>query len=160
MKKALKIISDIKKDSYVEESLASLKTNGARLTKTRKAVLDCLSKTSRPLTPAQIMSQINNSKITQTKIDLVSVYRILKYLSDLSLVHQVGADGSYFPCAHSNCKDQTHIIINCSSCNSVQEIHLPKETSSKIFEYIKKNANFSSDPHSLEIKGVCRSCSS
>ena len=145
---------------YVEVCLDSMKADGARLTKTRKAVLDCLAHTNTPLTPHEIMEQINtnNSKAT-SKIDLVSVYRILKYLSDLSLVHQVGAEGGYFPCAHTTCKKEVHAILNCSNCNDTQELHIPDTMSSEIISFLKKTKNFTTNNHGFEIKGTCKKCS-
>lgn len=144
--------------NYVEDSLVQLKEDGARVTKTRKAVLSCLAKTEKPLTPAEIMNMINKDTTVKTKIDLVSVYRILKYLDDLSLVHQVGSEGAYFPCIHKNCKDQTHLIINCSECRSTNEVHLPEDLSTSLFQFLDEKVKFLADPHSLEIKGICRAC--
>jgi Fur family zinc uptake transcriptional regulator len=143
---------------YVSSSLDLMKADGARLTKTRKAVLDCLSKTKKPLSPSEIMAEINGKKNTEVNIDLVSVYRILKYMSELSLVHQVGVEGGYIPCAHTQCGSQTHILTHCTSCQDTQEIHLPINSSTSILNYIKDSINFEANPHAIEIKGLCYLC--
>jgi Fe2+ or Zn2+ uptake regulation protein len=145
---------------YVSSSLDLMKADGARLTKTRKAVLDCLSKTKKPLSPSEILTEINGKKNSEVNIDLVSVYRILKYMSELSLVHQVGIEGGYIPCAHSKCGSQTHIITHCTSCQNTEEIHLPSNSSQNIINFIKDTINFEANPHAIEIKGLCSTCQS
>ena len=144
--------------NYVDTCLDAMKADGARLTKTRKAVLDCLSKTKVPLGPNDIMEQISKRSKGKEKIDLVSVYRILKYLADLSLVHQVGKDGGYFPCEHSHCSEKTHVITHCTSCNSTTELHVPQSTSSSLVAFLKKEMEFKTDPHAMEVKGICKRC--
>jgi len=144
--------------SYVKDCLESMKADGARLTKTRKAVLTCLAATQKPLTPADIMEEINNDEKSGKKIDLVSVYRILKYMSDLQLVHQLGPDGGYFPCVHTNCTGKIHVLLNCSNCHDTTELHVPQSISSSLTEFLKNKINFTANTHSFELRGTCDKC--
>lgn len=144
--------------SYVKDCLESMKADGARLTKTRKAVLSCLASTHKPLTPADIIETINRDETSGKKIDLVSVYRILKYMSDLNLVHQLGPDGGYFPCAHSNCTGKVHVLLNCSNCHDTTELHVPQSISSSLTEFLKNKINFTANTHSFELRGTCDKC--
>lgn len=141
---------------YMHVCLEVMKEDGARITKTRKAVIDCLSRTAQPLSPQDIMKKLEKS---EEGIDLASVYRILKYMSELGLVHQVGPNGGFFPCVHSDCGVGIHLITRCSECSNTAELHIPEKQTSSLLKYLKNEINFSPEEFVLEIKGNCDQCS-
>jgi Fe2+ or Zn2+ uptake regulation protein len=145
--------------SYVRVCLDAMKEDGARITRTRKAVIDCLSTTSHALTPQEIMKHVTDRVEGIEGIDLASVYRILKYMSELGLVHQVGPNGGFFPCIHSHCGTGIHIITRCNSCESTTELHIPDEKTTSLMLYLQNEIDFLPEEHILEIKGTCGKCS-
>jgi Fe2+ or Zn2+ uptake regulation protein len=144
---------------YVRLCIDVMKDDGARITKTRKAVIDCLSKTTQALTPQEIMKRVAASTEGVEGIDLASVYRILKYMSELGLVHQIGPGGGFFPCAHSHCGAGIHLITRCNSCENTSELHIPEDKTTSLMWYLQNEIDFIPEEHILEIKGLCSQCS-
>lgn len=141
---------------YSSFCIKLMKEDGARITRTRRAVIDSLSKTTQPLSPQDISKLISEN--LDESIDLASIYRILKYMSELGLVHQVGPNGGFFPCAHSHCGSGVHLITRCHVCENTTEIHLPEEKTKPLINYIENEVDFIPQEHILEIKGTCLNC--
>lgn len=150
-----------------------MKADGARITRTRKAVIECLAVTEHPLTPQAIVQLLSKNQIDNTKnpgnapeveennsIDLASVYRILKYMSSLGLVHQLGSDGGFFPCTHASCNSGVHLLTRCEQCENTKEIHMPKDITAGLIWYIENETDFLPESHILEISGTCNNCRS
>ncbi len=144
---------------YLGLCLEVMKSDGARITKTRKAVIDCLSKTTQALSPQEIMRLVTERYEGVEGIDLASVYRILKYMSELGLVHQVGPNGGFFPCVHSHCGSGIHLITRCNACDNTTELHIPEEKTNTLMRYLRNEIDFLPEEHVLEIKGTCKKCS-
>jgi Fe2+ or Zn2+ uptake regulation protein len=143
---------------YVAECLKIMKNDGARLTKTRKAVVECLSLTKQPLSPQEIMKFVAESESSDVSVDLASVYRILKYLNKLGLVHQLGPTGGFFPCTHTKCGVGIHLLTHCGECDNTAELHLPEDMTSSLMSYLENQIEFNPEERVLEIKGVCKDC--
>jgi Fe2+ or Zn2+ uptake regulation protein len=145
-------------ERYMGECIEVMKSDGARITKTRRAVIECLSTSSQALTPQDIMKHIKSAPNTSEGIDLASVYRILKYMSELGLVHQVGPNGGFFPCTHTHCGVGIHLITRCGACENTVELHVPEDMTSSLLWYLKHKIDFVPEEHVLEIKGTCKNC--
>lgn len=142
--------------SFQDLAFEALKEADLRITKPRLAVIECLGRSEIPLSPKNIYETV--LKKGDVKIDQVSVYRILEAFAQLQLIHQVFPSGDYLPCTTRCEHDPNHIILNCTKCGKVTEIHLDWNDIHKIFENIKNNFNFEPAKQIFQIDGICAQC--
>lgn len=127
-----------------------LKENRLRVTPARVAVLDLFGSTCAPLTADDIAH-----KTTDTKINLVTIYRTLESLEKAGLLRQVDLRRGAI-CYERTDTHHHHIV--CTDCGAIEEIdvcdqeQLAKDAlkSSKKFKRINQ--------HALEFFGICSSC--
>ena len=143
--------------NFEEQSLKLLKENGARITQPRKLVISCLANSPKPLSAKEVYEQISKDS-SASKIDQVSVYRILETLAELELVHQVFPSGGYMACFHSQCGSTLHVLIRCTSCESIKELDVPQETVAPMVSYLKNEQGFTPDDHVFQMNGLCSNC--
>lgn len=148
---------DLNHQTFVETSLDVLRSLGARVTKTRSAVLQALSSTKKPLSARELFELVSKSK-DAGKIDQVTVYRILETLEEFGLIHRVFPSGGYLPCFHQNCGDSLHILIRCSSCEDITELDVPQETLAPMLWHLKEKHGFLPNAHFFQINGLCSPC--
>ncbi len=128
------------------------------MTDTRMAVLRCIATTGRPLTAKEVFEKLSKGR-SKISIDLVSIYRILQTLEEHALVHQVLPNGGFFPCLHSHCEGEAHVLALCTGCEETQELHLPDEVGADLLRYLKKAKHFTAKAPIIQIQGTCRNCS-
>lgn len=141
-------------DNFIEACSNAFRESGGRVTETRLAVVRCLANSQQPLTAKEIFDKLDR----KSKIDQVSVYRILEALLELDLVHQVFPSGGYIPCHHTSCEQSFHILTRCSSCNAIEESHVPADKVEPLVSYLKNKKKFYPDVHVIQINGLCVSC--
>jgi len=147
----------LSRDAFIDTSVDILRSSGARVTKTRLAVLRILSETKKPQNARELFELVSKSK-NVGKIDQVTVYRILETFEEFGLIHRVFPSGGYLPCFHQHCGDSLHILIRCSSCENISELDVPEETISPMLWYLKGEHGFSPDSHLFQVNGTCSSC--
>jgi Fur family transcriptional regulator, ferric uptake regulator len=119
-----------------------------RLTKQRKAILECLTATSCPLSVEDIMNEV--VKVVPS-INLSTLYRNLKILAQQREVelHEVAGQPPRYLIAKA---EHVHHFL-CQSCNRLFMIHVcPKEIASMV------PAGFVMKGHSITLTGLCREC--
>lgn len=148
---------DSGREAFVDSSVAILKSTGARITKTRLAILQILSEGQAPISARELFELVSAGK-DAGKMDQVTVYRILETFKELGLVHRVFPSGRYLPCFHQHCSDSLHILIRCSSCEEISELDVPQETLAPMIWYLKGEHGFLPDDHLFQVNGVCSKC--
>lgn len=138
-------------------SISVLKKHGARMTKARLAVIECLEQAQEPLTAREILDHVERNR-SAANIDPVTAYRILERFEEYGLVHQIAPSGRYLPCTHLRCAQNYHVLLHCSHCQKVQEEHIPTEVISSFFWYLKNTLAFKAERHVFQMDGVCRQC--
>jgi Fe2+ or Zn2+ uptake regulation protein len=142
--------------SFQKIANETLKSVNFKITKPRLAVISCLENAEKPLSPKNIFEQITHKNVT--KIDQVSVYRVLQSLTELGLVHQIYPSGDYVSC-HTSCeKNPSHVLLNCLKCNKTLEMQLDFNFIESIYEKIKIRAKFNPTGHMMQINGICNEC--
>jgi len=137
--------------------LGALRKSGARITKTRRAVIDALSDTAVPLSAREIYEKIEKAKASD-RVDQVTVYRILEAFLERNLVHQVFPSGGYLPCFHHSCAEALHVLIRCSVCEKISELDIPQETLAPMIWFLKDEHGFMPDEHHFQLNGKCSNC--
>jgi len=130
-----------------------LRATGRRLTRTRQAVLSVLERSKYPLTASELYERLRKAQVA---IDLVTVYRTLTMLKELSLVsqcelHQEGQ--SRYELLKGR---EHHHHIRCERCGKIADLLLcPLK---KLQALIEKETQFVVKEHSLEFSGLCPKC--
>ena len=88
---------------FIAVALGAFKKAGFRITNPRRAVVQALAGSAKPMSVAEILSLVKK-KHGPESVDKVSIYRTVEKLIDLSLVHRVGPAGEIFRCAHTACR--------------------------------------------------------
>ncbi len=131
---------------------------GTKLTKKRRNVLTVLLKSKSALSPYEIADLYK--ELFQDSIPVMSIYRMLNFLSEEELVHKLNSINKYIACSHITC-DHTHDIpqfMICDSCEDVREIGVKKDIINAIRSSLQK-AHFTLGNPQLELHGLCRGCS-
>jgi Fur family ferric uptake transcriptional regulator len=146
-----------KRREYIDYSLELLRRDGGRITKPRRAVLECLADSDRSLSPNAVMEKIKNGR-EPIDVDLATVYRNLEALQAHGLVHRVGPNADFVACAHATCEVDLHLIVHCSKCGLTQELDIPEELLSPMKKYVHRRTGYQFDEHFMQMSGACKSC--
>jgi Fur family ferric uptake transcriptional regulator len=129
-----------------------LNQQGLRLTRPRRVVMNILQSTPMPLSPQTIFKTAVDS---QEEISLVSVYRTLDLLEELSLVRKVhGHDGCH---GYVLASPGHHHHIICQQCGRAVEFTGIGDLAD-VFERIVAETGFDVDDHLLQLYGLCPQC--
>ena len=128
-----------------------------KLTEKRQQVLYSLLKANIALSAYELLDCL--------KLDFdqdfapMTVYRILKFLEEHSLVHKLQSTNKFVICAHiSDCQvRKTPQFLICNSCQKVDEIFIEDELIDAVHSNIKATGFYISEPR-FELNGICRNC--
>ncbi len=147
-----------KSESFKDLCIKTLKESGARLTKPRLALIECLAHSQTPLSPKIILQKTAEQLDENETVDSVTVYRILDRFAELGLVHQVAPNGDYIACTHLACEASTHIMTHCTECHTASEIHVPEEILAPMLWFLKSQNQFEPKKHLFQLDGLCSKC--
>jgi len=145
----------VKVPDFVKVSTERLKNRGFRITRSRTLVIKALALANRPLTAQSLFDSIID---TGSKIDIVSVYRILAALKELDLVHHIGIVDGYVACSfHDEHLGETQHVV-CDDCGKVWELPVSPDvivaTKAMLAGHGMRSHNVK-----VEILVTCRNCS-
>lgn len=128
-----------------------LREQGVRLTEARCAVYELLSRTSSPLSAAQIDTSLRDAGVV---IDLVTVYRTLETLERCALVMRIDRlnDGWRYGVRS---KEHSH-LITCSECGSTSPLDVCDLA--RIEGALERRTGYTNISHSLQFYGTCPEC--
>ena len=119
-----------------------------RMTKQRKAILDCLERATRPLSIEEIFSEVY---VAVPTLNLSTLYRNLKDLMEVDDVkaHELPGHSTHYELVSSV---HTHHFL-CEKCKKVFNITVcPKE----ILSMVPKD--FVMNEHYITLEGLCPDC--
>jgi len=126
-----------------------------RYTANRRAVVEVLASTDRPLTIQQLLDRADG-------LPQSSAYRNLTVLEDTGVVHRVAGSDEFarFELAE-DLTDHHHHHLICSACGSIEDFTVGAELEKTIEETLDRaatEAGFQVDNHRLDLVGHCRRC--
>jgi Fur family transcriptional regulator, ferric uptake regulator len=132
-----------------------LRSTGQRYTRSRRAVVEVLARTQRPMTLPDILA--DDPDLAQS-----SAYRNLSELVDAGVVRRIITFGEYshFELAEHLTGDHHHHLI-CSNCGAVEDFTVPGELEDLIdraSESVARHRRFALDHHRLDLVGLCATC--
>lgn len=143
--------------SFRQFAVHALKNAGARITKPRMAVINCLDQSKEPLTAKEITESIQADS-EQIDMDPVTTYRILDRFRELGLIHQINPSGRYLPCTHLKCHEEYHVLLRCIACQKVGEQHVPRPVMAPFIHYLENQLHFQPAQDVFQLDGYCQIC--
>jgi Fur family transcriptional regulator, ferric uptake regulator len=140
--------------TYSKDDLTNmLKGAGLRVTDHRLLVLETISKVKQPITVYELVDSVRKKE----NIDQATVYRNLSSLQDAGLLHRLDFNHghAHYELATGRASQQ----LVCNNCETIERIEgIAAEDVVK--KMMKKSKKFkSTTSHSIEIYGLCKSCS-
>ncbi len=126
---------------------------GERLTPARLAVYAELLACDRPLSAYQILARLEQRQ--ERKVAPLTVYRHLRFLMRIGVVHRLQSTQSYLPCDHPEHLHDSQFLL-CSSCGHVDEVESSGIES--MLSHIADERGFRPQHSIVEIQGVCGVC--
>ncbi|MBM3231556.1 transcriptional repressor [Candidatus Peregrinibacteria bacterium] len=134
--------------------LQSLRQDGHRITKARKALIEALQRTHQPVAALELHARLSKSKVTADK---VTVYRELKFLADIGVVHPVHLKDNIQRYELAPESGHKHHLV-CTECKTVKDVEMACADLHNLERNIGKKSNFTVRGHSLEFYGLCSRC--
>ena len=144
-------------NKVMQQAERSCVEHGVRLTSKRKHILEVLLTAEAPRSAYEI-AELYRQK-TEENIPVMSVYRMLDFLMQNSLVHKLASNNKFIACAHIACSHshQTPQFLICDNCKQVREIGVDKQLIHALEESIEHN-HFQLNSPQLELHGLCETC--
>ena len=141
----------------IERAQEICKKEGAKLTPKRANVLSTLVQAEQAMSAYELAEQYR--ELYKQSIPAMSVYRILDFLAEVSLVHKLTSANKYIACSHISCSHEHQVpqFLICETCNSVTEIAIKSSVMAELTESVKKTG-FDLTTNQLELKGFCKDC--
>ena len=124
---------------------------GARLTKTRKQILEMLWQSHQPRKAYDLLSELTRLDPTAKP---PTVYRALDFLLELGLVHKVESLNAFIGCAGRH----AHQYLVCQKCHDVKDIG--DDGLTNLVQAKAAQKGFQVTTAVIEIKGLCANCHS
>lgn len=128
-----------------------------RLTEKRENVFSALVQSGQAMSAYELAEKYRD--LFGQSIPAMSVYRILDFLAEMSLVHKLSSANKYIACSHISCCDKHQIpqFLICETCNSVTEIAVKSSVIEELTESVAKTG-FTLGNEQLELTGFCQKC--
>ncbi|MCB0826034.1 MAG: transcriptional repressor [Armatimonadetes bacterium] len=146
--------SKVKKTPFVSAAIEKLRGVGMRITSPRIAILETLDQSDLPLNAYALQEAVT---LTGKKVDVVSVYRTLKVLRELDLVHYVQSSDGYLACRLEGEHGSASEMIVCDTCGNVMELDIDPCAMTDLSEQLS-SLGFKASRITIEVEGVCKSC--
>lgn len=133
-----------------ESFFKSMKGNGMRLTKQRKAIVQGILKFGSPFTADELYL-----KLKKEHIDLVTIYRSLTSFTQMGILSTVDISDGTLRYEYGAGKGHHHHHVVCVECKSIEPIQAC--TVRRQEKQIEK-MGYTKVYHKLEFFGLCKSC--
>jgi len=139
-------------ESALRQAEDHCRRKGARLTETRRRVLELVWASHEPVGAYELLEQL---KVDQPKAMPPTVYRALDFLLGQGLLHRIESFNSFIGCALPGQPHAGHFLL-CRSCGQAAEIEggrIALAISADAADY-----GFVVEQDTVELRGLCASC--
>ena len=137
--------------SSPSEIYPRLSDRGQRLTRTRRAVVEALHASARPMTAREVQDVIGPANV-----DLVTVYRTASWLLEHGVARQVSTGPGAERYELADAADHTH-HLRCDRCGTVLTVAVCGMDPA-IYERIRAEYGFVVRSHAITFHGLCADC--
>ncbi len=136
----------------LERAEALCRERGARLTEQRKAVLQLLCVSEKPISAYELLERMRGVVRNPAP---PTVYRALHFLLEQGLVHKLESLNAYVGCAHPDHPHASQFLI-CDDCGDVAEVEDPSVARS--LKAAGNEIGFRTRRPVVELLGTCAQC--
>lgn len=142
-------------EKHTEGVISILKSNGLRLTKTRKALVEVFLSDEAPLSVRDILCKLQEVRIMVNK---TTVYRELEKLQTRGIIDVVRLKDrkQYYELAS---REHHHHLV-CLQCEQVEDVDMDEAKLLAEEKIVSRERGFIVLRHSLEFFGLCKRCQS
>ncbi|MDQ3099284.1 MAG: transcriptional repressor [bacterium] len=136
----------------LQKILNQLRDEGLKITKYRIALLELFTKNKKPLTVAEILSNLASNSLEPNK---TTIYREIDSLIELGHLQALdfGDDKKRYELSS---REHHHHLI-CQKCDIIEDVVL-KDDIQEIEKKVQGKSRFKIKSHSLEFFGLCLNC--
>lgn len=133
---------------------AACKARGERLTPIRRAVLDELYATHRPLGAYDIIETLAGKG--RKRLAPITIYRALDFLIEQGFAHRLASRNAFLACPHHHGADEAVVFLICEQCGGVDEA--PAAEIGRALNAMAARERFTVRQPIIEIAGRCGHC--
>lgn len=125
---------------------------GARLTRLRRKVLECLLASAQPVKAYDLIEKLRDRGERPTP---ATIYRTLDFLLHCGLAHRIASINAYVPCTCEH-RDNSLLLFVCSQCRQAKEIDDPV-----LYGLMRSRLSelgMALEGNSIEMRGLCNRC--
>lgn len=144
-------------DKILEKAKRNCEEQGVKLTSKRENVLVSIIRAGEAVSAYELAERYRESY--GQSIPAMSVYRILDFLVELSLVHKLTSANKYIACSHISCSHSHQLpqFLICENCHAVTEIGIKNAVIEELKASVEKTG-FKLTTQQLELQGLCEKC--
>jgi Fur family zinc uptake transcriptional regulator len=139
-------------DTALKQAYDVCSAQGARLTESRKRVLELVWVSHAPIKAYDILKELQKE---DSGAKPPTVYRALDFLIDHGLVHKIQRLNAYIGCNHPEGSQPCFFLI-CKQCDIVSEHH--DDAYQELIKEISETHHFMPEAMSFEMEGLCGQC--
>ena len=136
----------------INETLSTLKEQGYRITRTRKAVLEILITGAKPLSADDLIKNLAKKKLHPNK---TTIYRELDSLRAGGFIKEIQLGTGRRMYEITSLGHHHHLI--CTKCEKIEDISI-EDNMDGYEKKIMRKTSFKVFNHSLEFFGLCATC--
>ena len=130
------------------------RSRGVRLTPIRRAVLEALYATHRPVGAYDLIEML--SETGRRRVAPITIYRALDFLLAEGLAHKLASRNAFLACPHFHKPGEMVVFLICNACGGVDEVASPDLA--KSLNGLIGDERFSVETRILELSGRCAHC--
>ena len=127
---------------------------GVRLTPIRRAVLEALYATHKPVGAYDLIEMLGQQG--RRRMAPITVYRALDFLLAEGFAHKLASRNAFLACPHFHAPDEMVVFLICDQCGGVDEVANPDLARS--LNRLIGHEGFAVDTRVLELSGRCAHC--
>jgi Fur family zinc uptake transcriptional regulator len=133
---------------------AAARAQGLRLTPLRRAVLEIVAESHRPMGAYDILNKLAEAEAARRPAP-PTIYRALDFLRGAGFVHRIDTLNAYMACFAPGHRHRSHFLL-CRACGCAAEIEHGGLDAA--LAEAAKVAGFSAERETVEIAGLCAAC--
>jgi len=128
--------------------------SGAKLTESRRRILEILAAEGRPLGAYDLIEKV--AETSAKRPAPISIYRALDFLLENGLIHRLASRNAYLACVHDHAVEEPVVFLICDNCGEVAEATSPALIRSLCD--LAERAKFAPRVQVMEVAGFCKAC--
>lgn len=128
--------------------------NGVRLTEQRRAVLEALAESGKPLGAYDLIEAMRQR--TGRGPAPIAIYRALDFLKEQGFIHRLESLNAFIACPHQHDEAEPVVFLICETCRSVEEaVAAPVHAA---LQQLADDHTFLARRRVMELAGTCKQC--